>query len=132
MIRYLGAAALLTLTLTLGACSPASGAPGSGSPAPTVAPGAAEVRISADKLAFDAKEVAVPVGKPATIVFENKEAVPHNVAVYADSSASQPISVGEIFSGPGTKSQQLPALAAGSYFFRCDLHPDMTGSLIAE
>jgi plastocyanin len=129
--RYLGAVALLVLTFALGACSPASGGPASGSSTPA-APAGAEVRISADKLAFDAKEVAVEAGKPVTIVFENKESIPHNVAVYADSSASQPISVGEIFSGPATKSQQVPALAPGSYFFRCDLHPDMTGSLIAE
>lgn len=131
MTRYLGAAALLLLTLALGACSPTSGAPASGSAAPT-APGGVEVRISADKLAFDASQVTVPAGKLVTIVFENKESVPHNVAVYTDSTVSQPISVGEIFSGPATKTQQVSALAAGSYFFRCDLHPDMTGSLIAE
>ena len=128
MTRYLGAAALLIVALALGACSATTGAP-----APTsAAPVGPEVRISADKLVFEVTEVAVPAGEPFTIAFENKEALPHNVAVYRDSSLSQPISVGEVFSGPATKSQQVPALTAGSYFFRCDLHPDMTGTLVAE
>ena len=54
------------------------------------------------------------------------------MAVYTDSSASTKVSVGEIFSGPGQKTQSVPALAAGSYFFRCDVHPDMQGTIVAE
>jgi plastocyanin len=26
----------------------------------------------------------------------------------------------------------VPALAAGSYFFRCDVHHDMTGTIVAK
>ena len=41
------------------------------------------------------------------------------------------ISVGEIVSS--TKAtQQVPALAAGSYFFRCDVHHEMTGTINAK
>ena len=54
------------------------------------------------------------------------------MAIYTDSSASTKISVGEIFAGPGQKTQSVPALAAGSYFFRCDVHPDMQGTIVAE
>ena len=129
MIRYLGAAALLVLTLALAACSPAAGAPGSS--APSVAPGGTQVAISADKLKFEQTEVAVPANKPFTIAFQNKEAAPHNVAVFKDSSAKESISIGEVISS-STKSQDVPALAPGSYFFRCDIHTDMTGTLVSK
>ena len=53
------------------------------------------------------------------------------MAIFTDSSASQSLYQGEIFSS-ATKVYDVPALAAGSYFFRCDVHPDMTGTIIAK
>ena len=41
------------------------------------------------------------------------------------------ISVGEIVSS-AKATQQVPALAAGSYFFRCDVHKEMTGTINAK
>ena len=38
---------------------------------------------------------------------------------------------GEIFSS-GSKVYDVPALEAGTYFFRCDVHPDMTGTITAK
>jgi len=39
--------------------------------------------------------------------------------------------VGEIVSG-SKATQQVPALKAGSYFFRCDVHHEMTGTITAK
>jgi plastocyanin len=87
--------------------------------------------ISAANLAFDRSELVVPADVAVGLVFENRESAPHNIAIYADDSAGQALFVGGVFGGPGSRLYRLPALAAGTYFFRCDVHQDMTGSLVA-
>lgn len=93
--------------------------------------GEAAADIVAVDLAFDRATLEVPAGLPVSLVFENRESAPHNVAVYTDESAGEAVFVGEVFSGPASRRYDLPALAAGTYLFRCDVHQDMTGSLVA-
>ena len=65
------------------------------------------------------------------MTLDNKDSAPHNVAIFKDSTAAEKISIGEIVSS--TKAtQQVPALEKGQYFFRCDVHTDMTGTIVAE
>ncbi len=109
--------------------SPQQPSPGSAS----VAPGGTSVAVAAHNIKFDQAELRTPAGASFTIVFDNQEAVPHNVAIYTDSSAGSSLFVGEIFAGPGRRSYTINALAPGSYFFRCDVHPTaMTGTLVVE
>jgi plastocyanin len=123
---------LLSLAAVLAACSGSSSAPGTASPTTSGAPAGNAVTITAKDLEFGQTEIIVPADEAFDLVFDNQESAPHNVAIYADSSASSKISIGDIFSGPAQKTQSVPALAAGTYFFRCDVHPDMTGSIVAE
>ena len=69
--------------------------------------------------------------KAFSLTLDNKDSAPHNVAIFTDSSASTPVSIGEIVSSTKT-TQQVPALAAASYFFRCDVHKEMTGTINAK
>ena len=123
------------VALALAACGGAQAGepatPPAGSPAAS-APAGATVAIVARDLAFTQASVTAPANTPFQIAFENADGAPHNVAVYQDSSAAAKISIGEIFGGPGTKTQDVPALAPGDYFFRCDVHPDMTGTLVVR
>jgi plastocyanin len=97
------------------------------------APGPGAVAISATELEFDASSLTAPAGEPFDLTFDNTVAVPHNVAIYTDDSAADPLFVGETVTGPTTITYAVPALDPGEYFFRCDVHPtQMTGTLVAE
>jgi plastocyanin len=132
MKRLTLALGLLGLAALLAACSTATAAPASPSPAATGNPGSSAVTIVAKDLAFTQPEITVPAGRAFELTFDNQDGAPHNVAIFTDSSASTKVSAGEIFSGPGQKTQSVPALAAGSYFFRCDVHQNMTGTIVAK
>jgi len=104
--------------------------PGTPKPAASV-PGVSQLHLTASGSHFDASSLASPAGRRFQIVFVNKDsALPHNVSIYTDSSASKALFKGAQFPGPATRTYNVKALAAGSYFFRCDVHPtQMTGSL---
>lgn len=127
MKRLIATLALATVALAAAACSSTNaGQPPSAGP---VDPNA--VVVVADQMKFEQSEVVVPAGKPFKMSFENRESAPHNVAIYTDGSAGTSLFQGEIFSA-GSRVYEIPALEAGSYFFRCDVHPDMTGTIVAK
>jgi len=88
--------------------------------------------ITARDLRFDRTELVVPAGRAFTLVFDNQDGAPHDVAIHDDQSAQTSRFVGEIFGGPASRVYAVPALPAGTYFFRCDVHHDMHGTLVAR
>jgi len=129
--RLLATLVLATVALAAAACTSTnadSGTPGaSAAPADPNAP-----VIVADGMKFASGRVQVPAGKAFNLAFDNKDGAPHNVAIYTDSSAGSSVFRGDIFGGPASRAYSVPALAAGTYFFRCDVHPDMTGTIVAK
>jgi plastocyanin len=101
------------------------------SSSPTVQPSADPnaLAIAARDLAFSTNALSAPAGEPFRIVFDNQESAPHNVAIYRDPSAAEKVFVEEPFGGPRVVVYDVPALEPGNYFFRCDVHPDMQGTL---
>jgi plastocyanin len=99
-------------------------------PAPAPGGQAVTVNISSLNYRFDKSNITVPAGANVTIVYENKEAVPHNVAIYTTSAATDVIFKGEVITGPKTITYNFIApTTPGDYFFRCDVHPTvMTGT----
>jgi plastocyanin len=84
-------------------------------------------------MAFDKGSISVQAGSSVIMNFNNKDGgIPHNFALYTNSSATTPIFVGQTIKGPATITYKFNApTTAGTYFFRCDLHPtSMTGSFI--
>jgi plastocyanin len=122
----LGCAATLVLaaSLLIGCSTPAGTAA-----APPSAPSGGAV-ITAQNTAFDRGQLAVPAGRPFQLLFENREGAPHNVTIYDDGGAP-PLFVGETFGGPGSRTYEVPSIPAGTHKFRCDVHPQMTGTVTA-
>jgi plastocyanin len=118
----------LLLLATLIASSALVAACGGGAAASITPPPDAAATITARNVAFDPGAVHLPAGQASRLFFRNLDGAPHNVAVYSDSSAAQSLFVGATITNSATV-YEVPALPAGHYFLRCDVHPSMTGSV---
>ena len=88
--------------------------------------------VTAQNLTFDTDELFLPADKSFPLVLVNKDADQHNIA----------IRTGRNFDGEllfrmdpfGASTVQVPAgpFAEGTYFFICDLHPVMSGTVIVQ
>ena len=122
---------MLVLAAVLAACSGASAAPITGTPAPAgnPAPAGGTVSVVAKDIKFTTPNIAVTAGSAFTIAFDNQDGAPHNIVIDAASGA-------EVFKGEVVSSKKVdyavPALAAGTYSFKCEIHPDMKGTITAE
>jgi plastocyanin len=147
MTRLCGSMVLLVLIAACGLCAGCTTAPGPNA-TPTPAPAATvtgsvpgtpgdtsvALALTARDIAFDQSTLAAPAGSTVALTFVNDDAgVPHNFALYTDSTAATPVFIGEIITGPATTTYTFTAPSQpGSYFFRCDPHPTvMTGSFVA-
>jgi len=91
----------------------------------------ANVRVCAfDDQRFVPDRIELPADDVSILAFSNEDdGVQHNVAVYADDTVEEPIAIGDLVEGPMTTFTEVPALDAGEYYFRCDVHPIMDGTL---
>lgn len=122
MIRLpLGAALVVGAALVLGGCSPAE-APVS------FDPNAPSITASGQK--FDKTEIDVPADSGFQLVLHNQDSVQHNVSIYSDAGHSQRVFGGKLVN-TGTYVYNVQALAPGTYYFQCDLHPTMNGTVVA-
>lgn len=128
--RYYYTVIVIGSLITLMACS--SSTPTTDDQVPDDTGESVTINITAENIAFDKSTITVPAGANVTVVFDNKDRVPHNLAVYETTAATKEIFVGEIFTGPGTIEYRFTAPSTpGTYFFRCDVHPStMTGDFI--
>jgi plastocyanin len=110
----------LLLLVALAACGGGPARTPAGTPAVTL-------ELSATNSIFDKTQLEVVADAPFAIEFENRDAIPHNVAIQGGGAGM----TGEVFGGPQTKTHVFPSLPAGSYRFVCDLHPEMVGTLLS-
>ena len=78
--------------------------------------------------------MAVPVELAFVVRFTNKEAEPHNVAIFTDRPKTTSVTVGDAITGPNkTVDYQVEGLAVGDYYFECTIHPaTMHGAVYAR
>jgi plastocyanin len=107
--------------------APPTSAPPTSAPPPTSGappPGGTTTTVTASGLAFDTSTITLPANKATTITFDNQDpSVPHDIAIFPDSSATNPLFTGDIVTGVASVDYHIPALKPGSYYFHCDVHP---------
>ncbi len=83
-------------------------------------------------MAFDMTTITVPAGAAVTMNFSNKDVVPHDFALYTDSTAVTVIYKSDTVAGSSSKTYTFNApTTPGTYYFRCDIHPlAMKGSFV--
>jgi plastocyanin len=112
------------------AIAPLDPTPVGGGTQPPEASGSTVV-VVAQNIAFQPGKVGVPANVPFTLVLDNRDAgVPHNVEVKGGSGTT--VVKSEVVPGPARVEIPVPALPPGQYPFNCDVHPNMTGVIIAQ
>jgi plastocyanin len=99
--------ALIAVVAVFAACS-GGGAAAWASPPPGV-----DVSIDAKDIAFSTSTLNVRAGQPFKLFFRNLDAAPHNVAIYRDDSASQPIFVGATITDAAVM-YDVPSIPSGT------------------
>ena len=120
---------LVVLAAVLAACSGASAAPETTSQPPAGGTTGDAVTVVAKDIAFQNPDVAVKAGAPVEIVLDNRDGAPHNMAI--SDANGHGVFKGEIVSNSKV-TYNVPALAAGTYTFICEVHPTMKGTITAK
>ncbi len=122
-------AAIAVVPLVLGGAA-ASGVV----PLPEEEEGAEEgpaAQLAANNLAFNKQELSVPADTVFILEFNNMEAQPHNVSILEAQGSANALFRGEVITGPKVVDYDVNAIAAGEYYFQCDVHPTMSGTVTA-
>jgi plastocyanin len=125
--RLLTGLGIAVLAVLVAACSSGS--------APATAPVPQDpkaLQIAAKDLKFSTASLSAAADTSFSIVFDNQEGAPHNVAIYKDDGLTQRVFGPDPFSGPKAETYAVPALAAGTYVFICDVHKEMKGTLTIQ
>jgi plastocyanin len=124
--------ALLALALVAAACTSGTSASDLSQMA-TCTPSGTALRIEAQNLHFDRDCLAAPANESFTLTLDNQEnGIPHNVSIYANGQEADALFKGDTVTGVQSTLYRVQGLAAGTYYFQCDVHPEMNGALVVR
>jgi len=90
--------------------------------------------IVAKGIQWDLKQLLFKADAAITVTVDNQDAgVPHNFGVYSDAARTKEIDkpAGDV-TGPAKKDYTVKPLTAGTYYFQCDIHPNMNGTITVK
>ena len=106
--------------------SPRRAGPTCGEPARTA------INLVVRDVHFNVRCLVVPKGRRLTVRFENRDLfVTHNFSIRT--AGFEKVFTGDVAYPQEKFDYRVPALGAGEYLFRCDIHPqDMSGVLLVQ
>jgi plastocyanin len=95
---------------------------------------ATELKLIAKNIQFDSAALTGAAGKELTVTLDNQDSgVPHNVHFFKGTdNTGDSVGATEIATGPIVQTLKLGPLDAGSYYYQCDVHPTMLGTLTVQ
>lgn len=87
--------------------------------------------VEAIDFAFDPDEFTVPVAETVTFNYTNNSGTPHTFTVYSDEEFTDKLG-GTEDTAATSETLALTFDTAQEYFFRCEVHPQMQGEIVAE
>jgi plastocyanin len=100
--------------------------------------GPVTLTIVAKNITFNTRSLSAGAGSQVTVTLDNQDpGILHNIAFYkAKGSTAQPLvtgSKGNLLTGVAKESFTFAAPGPGTYYFQCDVHPDvMNGSFVVR
>ena len=91
---------------------------------------ATPLEISADNSeSFSTDRLDAPPGQIEIVFINEEQGVLHNFALFqSEDDVSEPLAITPLRAGPSTESVTV-SLQRGDYFYHCDSHPQMQGTL---
>ena len=99
----------------------------------TCSPAGAQPVVVAQNNAFDKTCVAVVANQAFTISFENKDSTAHGFTIAESETATTNLFQQAPLRGPQTATLNVGALRPGTFFFKCQVHPNqMKGTFVVR
>lgn len=112
------------------AASSAAASGGAGTTLTVTAP------VNAAASGFSPTTLTAAANAAFTLVFDDQDnTVPHNLVLFNPDGSTKVAVQGDtaFFTGPAQRTYQVPALPAGAYPYKCEVHPGtMTGTLTVK
>ena len=87
------------------------------------------ITVTALNIAYQEKQLHFAAGTAVTVDFKNDDKVPHNMDFTADQAGTQTFYKQDPLPGPISVQYSFTAPKAGTYYYHCDVHPNMTGTV---
>lgn len=116
--------ALLGLLLVVAGCG------GAASPPPSFPPGA--IVVTVENRQFSTTQLIVPADTKFSLVLVNRDGDPHNIAIRTKQGFDGDLIFRHDPISASTVVLEAGPIPKGTYYFICEFHPTMTGTVLAQ
>jgi plastocyanin len=85
--------------------------------------------LSPQNIQWGVSKLFFEAGKKTTVTVDNKDTAPHNFALYDKEGGTELFKPDKDVQAGAKGDYTVPAEKAGTYYFQCDIHPSMKGTV---